>query len=323
MSRHGHNHSWPPAPAGPGHHGHRHGEVDPSIVATEEGLRTIGRSLLVLLLTATGQLVIVLFSGSVALLADAIHNFGDAGTALPLGVAFLLARRKPTSRFPYGLGRAEDLAGLAIVAIILVSALVSGYEAIDRLFHPRPVALLGGVAAAGFLGFLGNELVAVYRIRVGRRIESAALIADGYHARVDGLTSLSVVAGAVGVRLGFPLADPIVGFLITVAILGIVWDSARSVLTRMLDGVEPEVVEALRHAAGHAIPPHQLLAVRARWLGHRLAAEIDVSLDGNATVREAERISSQLERELHAHLPALGTARIRVRPPRGERDPVE
>lgn len=313
MAPHGLNPPRSPAPPVPGRHGHAHGAVDPSIAATEEGLRTVRRSFLVLLLTAAGQFLVVLFSGSVALLADAIHNVGDAGTALPLGLAFLLARRKPTPRFPYGFGRAEDLAGLGIVVIILLSALASGYEAIDRLLHPRPVAFLGGVAAAGLLGFLGNELVALYRIRVGRRIQSAALIADGYHARTDGLTSLAVVLGVVGVRLGWPLADPVIGLGIAAAILGIVWQSARAVFLRMLDGVEPDVVEAIRHAAGHAIPVPQLLDVRARWLGHRLAAELDIAMEGGATLQEAERLSSAVERQLRAHLPALGAARIRVR----------
>ncbi len=295
-------------------HGHAHGVLDPAIVASQQGLQAVQRSFFILLLTAAVQFGIVLLSGSVALLADAIHNIGDAATALPLGVAFRLAQRKPTARFSYGLGRVEDLAGLAIVAIILFSALVSGYEAIHRLVHPQPVALLGWVAAAGVAGFLGNELVALYRIRVGRRIQSAALIADGYHARTDGLTSLAVVLGVIGARLGFPLADPIIGLGITAAILGIVWQSARVVFLRMLDGVEPEVVEAIRHAAGHAVPVHRLLEVRARWLGHRLAAEIDVAMDGSATLQEAERVSSAVECALRAHLPALGAARIRMRP---------
>ena len=156
-----------------------------------------------------------------------------------------LVRRPPSKRFTYGLGRVEDLAGVAIVGIILFSAIVAGYEAVSRLIHPQPIAWLGAVAAAGVIGFVGNEAVAVFRIRVGREIDSAALIADGYHARTDGLTSLAVVAGAAGVWLGYPLADPIIGLLITVAIFGIVWQSARAVFTRLLDGVEP-VSAALR-----------------------------------------------------------------------------
>jgi cation diffusion facilitator family transporter len=240
---HGHSHG--------GHRGHTHGMVDPSIAATDKGLWAVKWSFMVLAITAALQMVVVVASGSVALLADTIHNIGDATTAIPLWIAFVLARRKPSSTFTYGLGRVEDLAGLAIVAIILFSALVAGYEAIDRFIHPKEISALGWVAAAGVIGFLGNEAVAAFRIRIGREINSVALIADGYHARTDGLTSLAVVLGALGVWLGFPFADPIVGLLITLAIFGIVWQSAKAVLRRMLDGVDPRLIDEIRHAAEH------------------------------------------------------------------------
>lgn len=219
---HGHDH-------GAGSHGHTHGVLDPSIATTDRGIWAIKWSFVILALTAALQLVVVLASGSVALLADTIHNVGDATTAIPLWVAFVLARRRPTATFTYGYGRVEDLAGILIVLIILFSAIVAGYEAIGRFIRPQPITQLLWVALAGIIGFIGNEVVAVFRIRVGREIESAALIADGYHARTDGLTSLAVVIGAAGVWLGFPLADPIIGLLITIAILGIVWQSARGV----------------------------------------------------------------------------------------------
>ncbi|MER9951218.1 cation diffusion facilitator family transporter, partial [Mesorhizobium sp. M0047] len=230
FSGHGHDH-------GDGRHGHTHGVIDPTIATTTRGIWAIKWSFVVLAITAALQLVVVFLSGSVALLADTIHNVGDAVTAIPLWIAFVLARRKPSKTFTYGLGRVEDLAGIVIVLIILFSAIVAGYEAIDRLINPRPIAFLGWVAIAGLIGFIGNEAVAVFRIRVGREINSAALIADGYHARTDGFTSLAVVLGAIGVWLGFPLADPIIGLLITVAIFAIVWQSSKAVLTRMLDGV--------------------------------------------------------------------------------------
>src|SRR5215207_9964888 len=223
------------------HQGHTHGVIDPTIATTARGIWAIKWSFVILGITAVLQMVVVAVSGSVALLADTIHNVADATTAIPLWIAFLLARRKPTPTFTYGYGRVEDLAGILIVGIILFSAIVAGYTAIDRLIHPQPVTELGWLTAAGIIGFIGNEAVAVFRIRVGRQINSAALIADGYHARTDGLTSLAVVLGAAGVWLGYPRADPIVGLLITVAIFGIVWQSARSVLTRMLDGVEPGI----------------------------------------------------------------------------------
>ena len=295
-------------------HGHTHGVVDPTIATTARGIWAIKWSFVILGITAMLQLAVVLVTGSVALLADTIHNVGDAATAVPLWIAFLLARRKPSARFTYGHGRAEDLAGVAIVFIILASAIVAAYESIDRLIHPQPIAYLGWVALAGVIGFLGNEAVAVFRIRVGRQINSAALIADGYHARTDGLTSLAVVVGAIGVWLGFPLADPIIGLIITVAIFGIVWQSAKAIFFRMLDGVEPGIPTEIRHVAEHIPGIRQVLDVRARWIGHRLNAELDVALDGTTTLAEADAITRQFERGLFEHMPALSSAHIRARP---------
>jgi cation diffusion facilitator family transporter len=261
---HGHDHGH--------HHGHAHGIVDPSIATHDKGLWAVKWSFVALAAMAALQLVVVFLSGSVALLADTIHNFGDAATAVPLGIAFLLARKKPDKSFTFGYGRVEDLAGLAVLLTIFASAVVAGYESVQRLFHPQDVAHLWAVIAATIIGFLGNEGVAVFRLRVGREINSAALIADGHHARIDGWTSLSVLAGAVGVWLGFPLADPIVGLIITVAIFGIVVQSAKSIFTRMLDGTEPHVIDDIRRTAEHVPEVKEVAEVRARWLGHRLHA---------------------------------------------------
>src|SRR5919106_3994418 len=205
-----------------GHHGthnHTHGTIDPALLASERGIWAVKWSLIGLAATAVFQVVVVSFSGSVALLADTIHNIADAATAIPLWVAFTLARRKPSRRFTYGYGRIEDLAGVMIVVTILLSAVVAGYESVDRLSHPQPVEHLWAVAIASLIGFAGNEMVAILRIRVGRQINSAALVADGHHARVDGLTSLGVLLSAFGVWLGYPLADPLIGLLITAMIL--------------------------------------------------------------------------------------------------------
>jgi len=304
---HGHGHSET------GEHGHTHGVIDPTIATTARGIWAIKWSFVVLAITAVLQLGVVFVSGSVALLADTIHNVGDAVTAIPLWIAFQLVRRKPSARFTYGLGKAEDLAGVTIVAIILVSAIVALYEAVDRLLHPQAISMLGAVAVAGFIGFIGNEVVAVYRIRVGREIESAALIADGYHARTDGFTSLAVVLGAAGVWLGYPLADPIVGLLITLTIFGIVWQSAKAVLTRMLDGVEPAMIDEIRHAAEHVGAVKEVRNVRARWLGHRLTTELDVAVANGTTVEEADAISAEVEAMVADHVPALASAHVRVR----------
>jgi cation diffusion facilitator family transporter len=309
----GHGHG--PHVHGEGSHGHTHGVIDPMIATTSRGIWAIKWSFVLLALTAAAQLVIVFISGSVALLADTIHNIGDAVTAIPLWVAFILARRKPSRTFTYGLGRVEDLAGLFIVAIILFSALVAGYQSINRLIYPQPISHLGWVFIAGLIGFVGNEVVAVFRIRVGREISSAALIADGYHARTDGFTSLAVVLGAIGVWAGFPLADPIVGLLITLAIFGIVWQSARAVLTRMLDGVEPNILDEIDHAAEHVPGVIGVHGVQARWLGHKLHAELSVHLDETVTVAEAQIIIGAMRAELFAHLPVLAQVSIRIEVP--------
>lgn len=297
-----------------GGHGHTHGVIDATIATTTEGIKAIKWSFVILAATAVMQLVVVYFSGSVALLADTIHNIGDATTAIPLWIAFVLARRPATKIFNYGLGRVEDLAGIVIVLIILLSALVAGYESVDHLINPRPVQHLGWLIGAGIVGFAGNEIVAVLRIRTGRRINSAALIADGYHARTDGLTSLAVVAGAIGVWMGFPLADPIVGLLITAAILGIVWQSARSVLTRMLDGVEPGTLDEIQHAAAHVKGIDKIIDAKARWIGHKLHVQVTIALDDGIFLAAANTIADQLRRELKDHLPALAEASILFAP---------
>lgn len=295
-----------------GGHGHTHGVMDPTIATTTRGIWAIKWSFTVLFIAALIQAAIMAFSGSIALLADTIHNFGDAVTAIPLWFAFMLARRKPSRTFTYGLGRAEDLAGLTIVGLILFSACVAGWQSVQRLMNPEPIGYLGWVAAAGIIGFVANEWVAVFRIRVGREINSAALIADGYHARTDGFTSLAVVLGAFGVWMGFPLADPIIGLLITVAIFGIVWQSARAVVTRMLDGVEPDVLDEIDHAAAHVAGVQRVHAVQARWLGHKLHAELSVQLDTSLTVAQAQAIVAALKAELFEHLPVLAHVSIRI-----------
>src|SRR5215813_12473165 len=228
------------------HHDHTHGALDPALLTTEHGIWAIKWSFVGLFATAVFQTIVVLLSGSVALLADTIHNMADAGTAIPLWVAFTLGRKKPSQRFTYGYGRVEDLAGITIVLIILMSAIAAGYESIQRFFHPQKVEYLWAVIVASIVGFAGNEGVAIFRIKVGKEIGSAALIADGYHARIDGLASLGVLAGALGVWVGYPLADPLVGLLITIVILRILWESGKSVLSRLLDSVDPEVTDEIR-----------------------------------------------------------------------------
>jgi cation diffusion facilitator family transporter len=297
-----------------GGHGHTHGAVDPSIATSERGIWAVKWSFVALFVTALLQLGVVILSGSVALLSDTIHNFGDAATAVPLWIAFALTRLGASRRFPFGYGRVEDLAGVVVVLIILFSALVAGYQAIERLINPQPVGFLGALAAAAIVGFLGNEAVAIFRIRVGRQIGSAALVADGYHARTDGWTSLAVLVGAVGVWLGYPLADPIVGLLIAAAILVIVWQSGKMVFARLLDGVDPSVMDEIRSAAARVEGVEDVAEVRARWVGHWLRAEVNVAVNPEASVAEGHEVAREVNHRLLHELGYLETAVVHVDP---------
>jgi cation diffusion facilitator family transporter len=295
-------------------HGHSHGTIDPTIVTTQRGIWVLKWSFVGLCATVLVQVVIVWLSGSVALLADTIHNFGDAMTALPLWIAFLLARRAPSPRFTYGLGRAEDLAGVVIVGLILCSAIAAGYQSLYRLFHPQPIAHLGAVVVAAVIGFLGNEAVALFRLKVGKEIGSAALIADGYHARVDGWTSLAVLLGTVGTWLGYPIVDAIVGLVITVAIVRIVWESGATIFTRLLDGVDPAVIAEVKHAVQHLPAVQEVTQVRVRWVGHRLHAELNIAVSPHLSVAQGHAIATEVRHQLLHHLPHLANAIIHIDP---------
>src|SRR5262249_44700576 len=296
------------------HHGHTHGTIDPPLLTTERGIWAVKWSLIGLASTAVFQAIIVFFSGSVALLADTIHNIADAGTAIPLWIAFTLARRQPSRRFTYGYGRVEDVAGVIVVLTILFSALLAGYESTNRLLRPQSVAHLWPGAVASLIGFAGNEMVAVFRIRVGKQINSAALVADGYHARVDGLTSLGVLLSAVGVWLGYPLADPIMGLLITVAIMPMVWESGKAVFGRLLDGVDPEVIDEITHAINHTQGVRDVTEVRLRWSGHRLHAEVNLAVSPRLSVAEGHAIAVEARHQLLHHLPYISNVTIHIDP---------
>ena len=279
--------------------------VDDALEASAQGVRALKISLLVLLATTLLQLGVVFLSNSVALLADTVHNFADALTAVPLWIAFALARRVPSRRYPYGYGRAEDLAGLFIVVVVALSAIVAAWQAIDRLLDPRPVEHLGLLAVAGLIGFAGNEAVAIYRIRVGRRIGSAALVADGVHARTDGFTSLAVVLGAIGIALGFPIADPVIGLAISATIFVLLWGTVRSVGRRLMDGVEPDLLERAEHALRHSPGLAAVGPVRLRWSGHRLSGDAVVALRGDPPLREIERVIAEAESRVRRSVPNL------------------
>ena len=285
-------------------------KLDSAMEASAEGMRTLWIGLGVLGATALLQAVVVVLSGSVALLGDTIHNVADALTALPLGVAFILGRRAPTRRYTYGYGRAEDLAGIAIVVTIAASSALAAFTAVDRLVHPRGVSHLWAVAVAALIGFAGNELVARYRIRTGRKIGSAALVADGLHARTDGFTSLAVLIGAGGVAVGWRWADPVVGLLITVAIALVLRDAAREVYRRLLDAVDPALVERAESALREVPGLRGVGQVRMRWIGHNLRAEADIVVDPTLTVVEAHALAVAAEHALIHAVPRLTAATV-------------
>jgi cation diffusion facilitator family transporter len=296
-------------------HSHDASESIASALETStEAIRALKLSLLGLAATALFQVIIVATSGSVALLGDTIHNFSDALTAIPLGIAFWLGRRAPTKRYTYGYGRAEDLAGIFIVAMIALSAGVAGWEALRRFFHPQQIRNLGWVAIAGLAGFVGNELVALYRIRVGRKIGSAALVADGVHARTDGLTSLAVVVGVAGAAAGWPLADPIVGLLITAAIVVILKGAAKDIYRRLMDSVDPELVDYGRAVLAKVPGIEGVDELRIRWVGHQLWAEAEVVSDCDLTITQGHDIAEEAHHSLLHEIPRLARATIHTSP---------
>lgn len=289
-------------------------QIDGVLEADAAGRHALFLSFGLLALTALIQAAVVALSGSVALLGDTLHNIADAWTAVPLLVAFTLARRPPTKRYTYGYGRAEDLGGLFVIAMITLSSVLAGYESIDRLVHPRHVTDLWLVAAAGLVGFAGNEVVAQYRIRVGRRIGSAALVADGLHARTDGFTSLAVVFGAIGVAAGWKQADPVVGLLITVAILGVLRSAARQVGARLMDAVDPALVDQATAAVASVAGIDSVRELRIRWIGHTLRAEVDATVTPELTLIQAHDLAHHAEAHLLRALPRLTAATIHISP---------
>ncbi|OBB82693.1 cation diffusion facilitator family transporter [Mycobacterium sp. 852002-30065_SCH5024008] len=322
------------AGSGHHHHGHQHAHglrgimaqlfiphshdaadsVDSALESSAVGIRAVKVSLIGLAATAAMQVVIAVVSGSIALAADTIHNFSDALTAVPLWIAFSLGRRAATRRYTYGYGRAEDIAGLFVIGMIALSAIIAGYEAILRLIHPVAVEHVAWVAVAGIVGFLGNEGVASYRIRVGRRIGSAALVADGLHARTDGFTSLAVLFGAIGVALGYPIADPVVGMIITVAIVAVLYRAVRDIFRRLMDAVDPSLVDTAEACLAARPGVRSVRSIRMRWIGHQLHADAELDIDPNTSLEDAHRIAHDAEHELTHAVPKLNSALVHAYP---------
>jgi cation diffusion facilitator family transporter len=264
--------------------------------------------------TAIMQMFIVAISGSIALLADTLHNVGHAVTTIPLVIAFKIGQRPASSRYSYGYRRAEDLVGVFISLVIAASAGLIIWESISGMVDPRPLTNLWWVFAAGLVGAAGNELVAIYRIRAGKRIGSAALVAEGQHARADGFTSIAVVVGVLGVWLGFQRADAIVGLFIALAILGILFSSLRTTLRRLMDGVDDGLIESMRVVAADVDRVASVERVRARWSGHRLEADANVAVDSTLTVLQAHGVAELVEHRLLHEIPHLESVVVHINP---------
>ena len=289
-------------------------QLDDALASSERGIRTTKLTLAILLATALIQLIIALVSGSVALLADTIHNVADAMTSIPLWIAFVLGRRAHSRTYPYGYRRAEDLAGIFIVLMIAASAVWIGWESIHRLLDPVPMQHTGWVLAAGIIGVAGNEFAAILRIRTGRRIGSAALIADGYHARTDTFASFAVIVAVIGTWLGLPILDPVVGLLITGLILWILKTTTVQVVRRLMDGVEPDTLARIEQTARTVDGVQEVGAVRARWSGHRLLADLTITVDGHSTLTKAHDIGEQVRHQLLHDIAHLEDAWIHTNP---------
>ncbi|MEY2847211.1 MAG: hypothetical protein RL076_2757 [Chloroflexota bacterium] len=333
---HHHHHSHDHGDHHHGAHGHSHGEgiwgiintifhfhghsdkqqelaSDPAL-ATDEGIRTVWLALTALGLTTVIQIVIVLASNSTALLADTVHNLGDALNSIPLLIAFYLARRVANARYTYGYGKAEDVAGVFIVLSLVFSAGYAFYESINKFFHLVPIANPSWVALAAVIGFVGNETVAILQIRVGRRIGSDAMIADGMHARTDGLTSLAVLLAVLGSWLGYPIVDPIIGIVIGITILFITIDACKAIWYRLMDAVEPALVEDVIHMVGHVDGVQHVRSARIRWHGHQMHAELEVIVDEDLTMKQSDAIRDAIHHQIQHVSARITSIHVALRP---------
>ncbi|HEY1575048.1 MAG TPA: cation diffusion facilitator family transporter [Pseudonocardiaceae bacterium] len=316
-------------------HGHGHGHerlrwrlhshdaadrMDERLTTSRDGMRALWGSFAVLLLTAVVQAAVVWLTGSVALLSDTLHNLADACTAIPLAVAFRLGRRAANRRFTYGYGRAEDFAGLLVLAVVGVSSVLALVESVRRFAEPQEVRQIPALAAAAVIGFVGNEVAARWRIATGRRVGSAALVADGLHARTDGFASLSVLVAAGGSALGWWWVDPVVGLVVALAIAVVLVGAGRSVVARLLDAADPDVVARADHLAADTPGVLAVEEVRLRWSGHGQLAELTVVVDRDVSLVTAHAIAHDAEHRLLHGLPRLVRAHVHPHPAPGVAD---
>lgn len=282
--------------------------------STEKGIKILKISLAILLATGFFQLIIFYLSGSAALLSDTIHNFADAFTAVPLWIAFALNRKKPTSTLTYGYGKAEDAAGIMIVIIIFFSGIGALYESVQRLITPQIISNTYWVMASGLIGFAGNEFVARLRIKTGNIIGSAALTADGKHAKIDGLTSLGVLLGGISAEAGFPVADPVIGIIISIFIFAIAVDTAKEILKRIMDAIDPSLIKKIKDISLSIEKVRSVHDVKARWIGHNILAEVSIAVPESLSVKEGHSIAVKVHKELLKNIPYLKNISIHVDP---------
>jgi cation diffusion facilitator family transporter len=295
-----------------GGHKHDHGELagDSAIRDNALGIRTISVAMSLLGLTTVFQIIVFLMSGSVSLLGDTVHNFGDAINAIPLLFAFWLTGHVANKRYTYGYGRAEDLAGVLIVLSIGFSAFYILWESLNRLFNPVPLYNPGWVASAAIIGFAGNELAAIVQIRAGKRIGSDALVANGVHARVDGLTSLAVLVAAIGAFLGYPVVDAIIGIIMGIVIVFITKDAAKSIWYRLMDAVDPLIVDRAEEVIKEHPDVKGIQRLQMRWIGHRLQAEAVIAIDADLDATQCNAISEHISHHLYHAIPNLSETTI-------------
>jgi cation diffusion facilitator family transporter len=297
-----------------GGHGHEHGKVNADIYGNQEGLRAVKISTAGMFLVAAIQFAIALFGGSAGLFADALHNLGDVLTTVALWIAFVVSSRAANQRYTYGYYRTEDLAGIFIVLVIIASAVAGAVESILKLTNGTPITQIYLSMAAALVGVAGNEILAQYKISVGKRINSVPLIADGQHSRIDGLTSLAAFIGLVGVRLGFPIADPIAGLVITVVIVTVVYSTSRSVLQRLLDAVDPRIVPSIIETAREVPGVETVTDVRARWVGHTLHVAMNIEVDTELTLAKAHAIAEAVRHRLFHKIKGISEVIIHTDP---------
>lgn len=297
------------------HHAHVHDHSLAAVSAGTDGaLRVVVLSSVLLAAVAAAELTAAVVSNSAAVLADGLHNLGDVSTTVALAIAFILSRRAPNRRFPYGYHRVEDLAGLVVLALIVGSAVASGVTSVEHLIHRQQLSsawLALGVAASGFLG---NEIAGQYKVRAGTRLRSLVLIADGRHSRTDGLASLGAVVGVAGAMLGVPILDPVAGLVITLIIAVVAWETGKGLTGRLLDEADASLVATIEEVASATDGVVAVTDTRARWMGRRVLAEVTLEVAPETTIALAHALGEEVRHRLYHRIDPLTDVIVHLDP---------